>query len=156
MPGGREWIEMAHLLKTFSITPRDFVRAGEISIAIQGILKSVGFGQDVIRRASVCAYESEMNVVMHGGKGTFFLAVEPEMIVMEVADDGPGIQDIDLAMQEGYSTASPEYREIGFGAGMGLPNIKKNADEMEITSEKGKGTRVKILIRAEEESGGAG
>ncbi|MEI6124967.1 MAG: ATP-binding protein [Pseudomonadota bacterium] len=108
---------------------------------------------DIIRRASVCAYEAEINVVMHGGSGTFALNVDESSIVMDVSDDGPGIENIELALQEGYSTASPEHREIGFGAGMGLPNIKKNSDVLKIKSKKGSGTSLHILIRVDKAGG---
>ena len=140
---------MPLLKKEFTIKPRDFIRAGEVSLQVQSILKAIGFNAEIIRRASVCAYESEMNVVMHGGQGSFTLTVDTVMIVLEVSDDGPGIENIELAMQEGYSTAPPEYREIGFGAGMGLPNIKKNADHFEIASRPGQGTWLKIRIRVD-------
>jgi anti-sigma regulatory factor (Ser/Thr protein kinase) len=135
------------LRKSFEIIPRDFFRAGEVSIQVQNILKSIGFRADVIRRVSVCAYEAEMNVVMHGGAGTFVLGLNENEIVLDVSDDGPGIEDIEQALQEGYSTAPPEHREIGFGAGMGLPNIKKNSDFLNIESRKGTGTRLNIRIR---------
>jgi serine/threonine-protein kinase RsbT len=138
---------MSHLTKSFKIIPRDFVRAGEVSIEVQGLLKTIGFDAELIRRASVCAYEAEMNVVMHGGEGTFSLVVDTDMITMDVGDDGPGIEDIELALKAGYSTAPPEHRELGFGAGMGLPNIKKNADFLEINCEKGKGTHLKICFK---------
>jgi anti-sigma regulatory factor (Ser/Thr protein kinase) len=141
---------MSQLSKSFRITPRDFIRAGEVSIEVQGLLKTIGFDADVIRRVSVCAYEAEMNVVMHGGDGTLSLSVDPKMVNMEVKDDGPGIEDIELAMKAGYSTAPPEHRELGFGAGMGLPNIKKNADSLEVNSKKGKGTRLKITFKVGE------
>jgi anti-sigma regulatory factor (Ser/Thr protein kinase) len=138
---------MSHFSKRFKIIPRDFIRAGEVSIEVQGLLKTIGFDADVIRRISVCAYEAEMNVVMHGGDGTLSLGVDPDMIIMEVWDDGPGIEDIELAMKAGYSTAPPEHRELGFGAGMGLPNIEKNADSLEVNSEKGRGTHLKICFK---------
>jgi anti-sigma regulatory factor (Ser/Thr protein kinase) len=133
---------MPDLERKFTVKHNDFVRAGEVSIKIQGILKAIGFDPDFIRRVSVCAYESEMNVVMHGGEGTVFLTVDPKAVTLDVRDDGPGIPDIELAFQEGYSTAKPEHREMGFGAGMGLPNIKNNADTLKLDSEKGKGTRL--------------
>jgi serine/threonine-protein kinase RsbT len=135
---------MPHLVKSFSIKAMDFLRGGEISIAVQGLLKKIGFDPDLIRRVSICAFEAEMNVVMHGGNGTLTITVNTEGINLDVNDDGPGIENIELALKEGYSTASQEAREMGFGAGMGLPNIKKNSDFLEILSEKGKGTVVKI------------
>ena len=140
---------MPHLVKSFKIIYGDFSRAGEVSIEVQGLLKSIGFEADVIRRASICAYEAEMNVVMHGGDGTLSLIVDPIMITMEFRDNGPGIENIELAMKEGYSTARPEHRELGFGAGMGLPNIKTNADRCEVQSKKGEGTYLKICIKAD-------
>ncbi|MEJ2586295.1 MAG: ATP-binding protein [Deltaproteobacteria bacterium] len=137
---------MTDLTKSFHIKARDFVKAGEVSIEVQELLKSVGFLPELIRRVSICAYESEMNVVMHGGDGSCTLIVDPEHIVIKMCDEGPGIENIELALQEGYSTATKEFQEMGFGAGMGLPNIKKNSDELEIDSEKGKGTRLKIIF----------
>lgn len=137
---------MPQLTKSFLIKARDFIRAGEVSIQIQGLLKTIGFDGALIRRASICAYESEMNVVMHGGDGTLSINVDPKIIVIEVRDDGQGIENIELALQEGYSTASREYREMGFGAGMGLPNIKKNSDTFEIESTKGGGTYLKMCF----------
>ncbi len=134
------------MLKKYSIKPRDFVKAGEESIRIQKFLKFIGFDAGLIRRISICAYEAEMNVVMHGGDGEMSMLVDPKEIVLEVADDGPGIPDIGLALQEGYSTASPEHREMGFGAGMGLPNIKKNADSLDIHSGNGQGVHLTMCF----------
>jgi len=131
---------MQRLTKNFYVKPRDFVKAGEASLKIQRLLKDIGFDPTLIRRVAVCAYESEMNVVMYGGDGDMILEVDPKRIVVTTRDDGPGIDDIEKALQEGYSAAPPEYREMGFGAGMGLPNIKKNADLFEIRSGKGEGT----------------
>ena len=135
---------MPNLNKIFVIKAKDFVKAGEVSIKVQGILKEIGFNTALIRRASVCAYEGEMNVVMHGGNGVLQLTVDPENIIIEIKDDGPGIENIKLALQEGYSTATEEYREMGFGAGMGLPNINKNADSLEIDSPEGQGAHLRI------------
>lgn len=135
---------MADLVKSFNITARDFTKAGEGSLKIQSLLKSIGFEPDLIRRISICAYEAEMNVVMHGGDGEIMLTVGPRNIVLEVNDAGPGIKDVELALREGYSTATEEYREMGFGAGMGLPNIKKNADTFSIFSQEGDGANLRI------------
>jgi len=132
------------MTKSFGILARDFGRAGEISIQVQATLKKIGYDQDIIRRVSICAYESELNVVMYGEGGDLHLTVGPDEIVLDVVDQGPGIEDIEQAMQEGYSTAPSEYQELGFGAGMGLPNIKRNSDSLEIVSEKGKGTHLRI------------
>jgi anti-sigma regulatory factor (Ser/Thr protein kinase) len=135
---------MPTLSKRFSIKARDYLRAGEVSIEVQGILKKIGFDAELIRRVSICAYEAEMNVVMHGGDGTLHLFVDTDAIALVVKDSGPGIENIELAMKEGYSTASEEAREMGFGAGMGLPNIKRNCDSLKIDSEKGKGALLAI------------
>lgn len=137
---------MTNFKRQFEIKAKDFVKAGEASIEVQSILKAIGFDADCVRRVAVCAYEAEMNVVMHGGDGVLILTVEPRKIVLNFRDKGPGIENVELALQEGYSTATSEYREMGFGAGMGLPNIKKNADSLEIHSEKGKGTQLEITI----------
>ncbi len=138
---------MADLVKLFNITARDFAKAGESSLQIQSLLKSIGFEPDLIRRISICAYEAEMNAVMHGGDGELLLTVDPKNIVLEVSDDGPGIKDVELALREGYSTATPEHREMGFGAGMGLPNINKNADSLAINSLDGRGTHLRIKFK---------
>jgi serine/threonine-protein kinase RsbT len=135
---------MPHLTKNYPIKARDYLKAGEVSIQVQGLLKSIGFAPELIRRVCLCSYEAEMNVVMHGGDGELTLDVDADRVSLDVRDGGPGIEDIGLALQEGYSTASEEAREMGFGAGMGLPNIQKNSDSLDIISEKGKGTRVKI------------
>ena len=137
---------MPRLTKTFGIKARDYIRGGDVSMQVQGLLKTIGFDHELVRRVSLCAYEAEMNVVMHGGDGSFTLTVDADSIVIDVKDDGPGIENIELALQEGYSTASEEQREMGFGAGMGLPNIEKNADELQIESKPGEGTHVKIFF----------
>jgi anti-sigma regulatory factor (Ser/Thr protein kinase) len=141
---------MPQLEKVFKVKARDFVHAGEVSLQIQSTLKGLGFDPALIRRVAVCAYESEMNVVMHGGDGKVFLTVDPDRVSMEIRDEGEGIDDIELALKEGFSTASEEHREMGFGAGMGLPNIKKNADRFDIQSEKGGGTTLRIAFFPEE------
>ena len=140
---------MTDLQRSFKVKFNDFMKAGDVSVQIQSILKTIGFDPDLIRRVSVCAYESEMNVVMHGGDGDVLLTVGPKSITVHVRDDGPGIENTELAFQEGYSTATHEHREMGFGAGMGLPNIKKSADAVEINSEKGKGTYLKMSFNVE-------
>ena len=135
---------MPILSKRFSIKARDYLRAGEVAIEVKGILKTIGFDAELIRRVSICAYEAEINVVLHGGDGTLHLFINTDGIGLVVKDSGPGIENIELAMKEGYSTASEEAREMGFGAGMGLPNIKRNSDSLKIDSEKGKGTLLAI------------
>ena len=135
---------MPDLERRFTIRANDFVNAGEVSLEIQSILKHIGFNSSLIRRISVCAYESEMNVVMHGGDGQLSVEIDSDTLVMEICDNGPGIADIEKAMQAGFSTASDEHREMGFGAGMGLPNMKKNSNEITFTSDQGRGNRVKM------------
>jgi len=132
----------------------DFVRGGESSCRILEILKELAFPPAIVRRAGIAAYEAEMNIVMYAEHGKLKLTVTPDRIMIVAEDQGPGIKDIDLAMQEGYSTATDEIREMGFGAGMGLPNIRKNSDDMEISSTIGEGTRVEIVIRANHEGTG--
>jgi len=142
------------LSRSFEVAGRNFARAGRASMAVKEILEDLGIHVGVIRRASVAAYEAEMNVVMYADSGEMALSVTPDLLYLRVRDRGPGIPNISLAMQEGYSTATPEMREMGFGAGMGLPNIKKNADRFEISSEIGAGTSLDIYfdLRAAEEA----
>ena len=137
---------MSALKKSYYIKSRDFIRAGEASIKIQNLLKSLKLDPQLIRRVAICGYESEMNVVMHGGDGSLSFAVNTDKLVIEISDDGPGIDDIEKAMQKGFSTASDEHREMGFGAGMGLPNMKKNCDEITVESEKNQGTYVRMVF----------
>ena len=137
---------MRAIKKSYYIRSRDFIRAGEASIKIQTLLKSLNFDPKLIRRVAICGYEGEMNVVMHGGDGSLGFAIKPDELVMEISDDGPGIVDIEKAMRAGFSTASDEHREMGFGAGMGLPNMKKNADDIIVESEKDQGTRVRMVF----------
>jgi anti-sigma regulatory factor (Ser/Thr protein kinase) len=135
---------MPRLKKSYHIKARDFIRAGEASISVQNLLKSMDFDPRLIRRVAICGYESEMNVVMHGGNGTLSIEVDDQKLILEVSDDGSGIEDIELAMQAGYSTANDDHREMGFGAGMGLPNMKKNSDCIQIESQKDSGTVVRM------------
>jgi anti-sigma regulatory factor (Ser/Thr protein kinase) len=130
----------------FKIQGGDFINGGEASIQIGTILKEVGIEPDIILRCTVAAYEAEMNVVIYARKGTMYFSINTDKIVLKVEDEGRGIENIELAMQNGYSTATEEIREMGFGAGMGLPNIKKNADIFNISSNVGKGTTLEIII----------
>jgi len=132
--------------RSFEIVGRNFSRAGHVSTTIKEILEDIGIDPAVIVRTSIASYEAEMNVVMFAERGVMTLQVTTEQVLLRVQDRGPGILDIALAMQEGYSTATPEMRELGFGAGMGLPNIKKNADRFDIFSEAGKGTNLEIYF----------
>ena len=137
---------MTGLKKTFRIKAKDFIHAGEASISVQNLLKSMDFDPQLIRRIAICGYEGEMNVVMHGGDGQLCVEIDANTLVMEISDNGPGIEDIEKAMQTGFSTASDEHREMGFGAGMGLPNMKKNSDEFNIDSVIGEGTTVIMIL----------
>ena len=134
------------LQKEFRIQGGDFVTAGESSCMIRNILREIGIDSDIVRRIAIVAYEAEMNVVMYAHHGSMQINVCREEILLTIDDKGPGIANIDMAMQPGFSTATEEMREMGFGAGMGLPNIKKNADVFNITSRVGEGTRLEIKI----------
>ena len=136
--------ELLH--QSYEVQGGDFERGGEVSTKIKSLLKELGIDPGVVRRIAIATFEAEMNVVMYAERGTITLVLTPEFIQITIKDQGQGIEDIDLAMQEGYSTATPEMREMGFGAGMGLPNIKKNSDEFEIESERNVGTIITITI----------
>lgn len=133
--------------QNFTIHGGDFANAGESSIRIRAILKEIGIDAAIIRRVAIAAYEAEMNVVMYAKLGKMHFLVTPAKIHLTVEDTGQGIEDIGLAMQPGYSTATEEMREMGFGAGMGLPNMKKNADVFRISSTVGKGTTLKLTFK---------
>jgi anti-sigma regulatory factor (Ser/Thr protein kinase) len=137
------------LRETFSVRGGDFGHAGRVSTTIKSMLKQIGFPSAVIRRVAIATYEAEMNVVVYADEAEVTFEATPELIRIVLEDKGRGIEDIERAMQEGYSTATDEIREMGFGAGMGLPNIKKNADDLEITSDVGVGTTVRITVLAE-------
>jgi anti-sigma regulatory factor (Ser/Thr protein kinase) len=141
-----ESVDPNALTRSFEITGLNFSRAGHASTTVKNILEDIGIDPLIIRRVAIASYEAEMNVVMYAERGELALHVTPELLSIRVRDRGPGIPDIALAMQEGYSTATPEMREMGFGAGMGLPNIKKNADRFEISSEVGSGTSLDIFF----------
>ncbi len=131
----------------YNVDGNDFTLAGEISSKVKKRLKQLGLPPDVIRRVAIVMYEAEINMVIHANGGTIDVEVTPEEIHITFADSGPGIPDIEKAMQEGYSTASNKVRELGFGAGMGLPNIKKNSDEMRIDTQIGVGTTIYLVIK---------
>jgi anti-sigma regulatory factor (Ser/Thr protein kinase) len=134
---------VAELLReSYEIQGRNFDKAGEISSEIKALLSGLGLEAARIRRSVIVAFEAEMNVVMYARRGTLTLILSDDEIALEVRDEGPGIPDVGLAMQEGFSTASDEMREMGFGFGMGLPNMKKNADEFRIETEVGTGTTI--------------
>lgn len=131
----------------FPVKGGDFAKAGAVACRIKELLKDLGLGAKAVRRAAIASYEAEMNVIMYALEGRMDLAVTTREVRIAVDDRGPGIPDIELAMTEGYSTATPEMRELGFGAGMGLPNIKRNSDLFHIDSQPGRGTRLEIIIR---------
>lgn len=127
----------------------EFITAGKASSKVKKILKQLGVQPEVIRKISISMYEAEINMVIHSNGGNIDVEITSEKIYIVLEDTGPGINDVDLVMQEGYSTASREAREMGFGAGMGLPNIKKNCDFLKITSKVGEGTKVEIEVNFE-------
>ena len=128
--------------ETYSVAANDMSVAGDVSARIKRQMKNLGVPASIMRRVSVCTYEAEINLVIHSMGGGIDFEITDEEIVVHVWDQGPGIPDIEKAMTEGYSTASNEVRNMGFGAGMGLPNMKRNADRFEIVSEAGKGTDI--------------
>ena len=125
----------------------DFIEAGEASSKMKMTLKNRGLPSDVIRKAAICMYEGEINMVIHANGGRAEVEVTLDQIVLKMIDEGPGIPDVAKAMEEGYSTAGPEVRSLGFGAGMGLPNMKRYSDEMNIETEVGKGTVVTMKLK---------
>ena len=127
---------------SYPVAAADYTSAGRASADIKKRLKQLGVGGDVLRRVAVASYEVELNLVIHSLGGTLTLLVDPEKVTLISKDVGPGIPDIAKAMTEGYSTASDEARTLGFGAGMGLPNMKRNASEFDIQSEVGVGTTI--------------
>lgn len=131
----------------FDVDGNDFSSAGIASVKVKKILRDIGFDSEVIRRVSIAMYEAEINMVIHAGGGKADVEISPEKIVLVLSDNGPGIADINLAMSEGYSTAPDSIRSLGFGAGMGLPNIKSNSDELKIDSKLGKGTTLTIIVK---------
>ncbi|MGE5199919.1 MAG: ATP-binding protein [Rhodospirillaceae bacterium] len=140
-------MSQAEFVRAYEIAGADFINAGRASTGIKETLKDMGLPATLIRRLAIAAYEAEMNTVMYARRGTMTLRVTPEDVTIDVRDEGPGIPDIELAMQEGYSTATAEMREMGFGAGMGLPNIKRNTDALVITSEVDRGTALVMTVR---------
>ncbi len=132
--------------ETFTLTGNDFEHGGEAAAAVKAIMKDLGLDSGVIRRLSIANFEAEMNVIMYADRGQLEFEVCPDAVRVVVSDTGPGIPDIALAMQEGYSTATAEMRARGFGAGMGLPNIKRSTDYFEIASTPGVGTTLRYGV----------
>ena len=130
----------------YTVIEGDFVNAGKASSSVKKTLKQLNVNPQVVKRVVVALYEAEVNAIAHAYGGTIYADIEPDKIIVKVVDTGPGIPDIDWAMQEGNSTASPEVRNMGFGAGMGLPNIQKNVDKLNVTSTVGVGTTVEMEV----------
>lgn len=131
----------------FEIDGDDFTSAGNASVRVKKLLRQIDLDQDTIRRVSVAMYEGEINMVIHANGGQADVYVEDDAVKVILADSGPGIPDIELAMSEGYSTASDVIRELGFGAGMGLPNMKRYSDQLDIQTAVGKGTTVTMIFK---------
>ncbi len=134
------------MIKKYLISGEDFSLAGEASSDFKSVMKKIGMNPDVIRRVSIAMYEAEINTIIHGGGGECEAEIMGDKVQVVFRDKGPGIENIDLAMQEGYSTAGDKIRELGFGAGMGLPNIKKYTDNMLIDTAPGKGTTLTLIV----------
>ena len=130
----------------FTVDGDAFTSAGEASGETKRTLKQIGFDPGVVRRVAIAMYEAEINMVIHAGGGEIDVEIYPDRVEMWLRDHGPGIKNVDLAMKEGYSTAPDNIRSLGFGAGMGLPNIAKYTDEMKIDTEIGVGTTVYIRV----------
>ena len=131
----------------YDVDGDNFTSAGEASVQIKKKLRQLGIDAETIRRVSIAMYEGEINMVIHAGGGVAEVIVGQDQIEIVLTDHGPGIADIDLAMQEGYSTAPDNIRQLGFGAGMGLPNMRRYTDSMQIDSEVGVGTKVTMVVR---------
>lgn len=138
---------MSDILKFhFDVDGKDFSSAGEASVIVKKKLRQLGYSSDVIRKVSIAMYEGEINMVIHAGGGIADVEVHEDKIVIILTDHGPGIPDVSLAMQEGYSTARENIRVLGFGAGMGLPNMKKYSDSMDIKTAPGEGTTITMIV----------
>ncbi|MDO4294565.1 MAG: ATP-binding protein [bacterium] len=134
------------ILLSYVVPHDDFTRAGEASSDVKAKLKMLGADPAVVRKVAIAMYEGEINMVIHAKGGKIEVEISPEKVKMILADVGPGIPDIELAMKAGYSTAPDEVRSLGFGAGMGLPNMKKYSDDMKIETELGVGTTITMIV----------
>ena len=130
----------------YEVSPDDFTRAGEASSDVKSTLKQMGVNPEAVRKVAIAMYEGEINMVIHAEGGRITVEISPSEIKMVLADKGPGIPDVDLAMQAGYSTAPDDIRSLGFGAGMGLPNMKKYSDDMVIDTTVGVGTTITMRV----------
>ena len=135
-----------NLILHYDISGDDFTRAVEASSDVKRKLKQMGVNPEAIRKVAIAMYEGEINMVIHADGGEITVEITPEKIDMILDDKGPGIKDVELAMQAGYSTAPDEIRSLGFGAGMGLPNMKKYSDQMEIDTRIGEGTKITMTV----------
>ncbi len=129
----------------YNVEGGDFTNAGTTSSKVKKMMKQLGVDPAIVKRTVVALYEAEVNIVAHAYRGTIYVDLEDTSVSIRLEDEGPGIPDINQAMQKGYSTASPEVREMGFGAGMGLPNMQSNSDKLTVNSVVGKGTTVEIV-----------
>ena len=135
------------IVLTYEVSPDDFTRAGEASSDVKSKLKQMGVSPEAVRKVAIAMYEGEINMVIHAKGGEITVSITPEQITMVLADVGPGIPDVELAMKAGYSPAPDEFRPLGFGAGMGLPNMKKYTDEMNIDTTVGVGTTITMVVK---------
>lgn len=133
----------------YEVNGNDFSLAGEASSNVKKVLKQLGVDPQIIRKVAIAMYEGEINMVIHANGGEADVEITPTHIKIMLQDEGPGIEDVEIAMQEGYSTAPDNIREMGFGAGMGLPNMKQYTDEMVVTSAVGVGTKVEMKVYTE-------
>ena len=140
---------MSMLELKYVVPGDDFTRAGEASGDVKHKLKKIGYNPEAIRRVSIAMYEGEINMVIHAGGGEAEVNIDPDRVEILLIDHGPGIADVEKAMQAGYSTAPDNVRSLGFGAGMGLPNMKRYSDEMYIETEVGKGSTVRMIVYAQ-------
>lgn len=131
----------------FDVDGDNFTSAGEASVQVKKILRRIGVDAEIIRRVSIAMYEGEINMVIHADGGDADVIIDEEKVIIILTDRGPGIEDIELAMKEGYSTAPDNIRSLGFGAGMGLPNMKRYTDDMKVESEVGKGTTITMTVK---------
>ena len=139
-----------NIIMSYEVPADDFTRAGEASSNVKSKLKKMGVNPEIIRKVAIAMYEGEINMVIHAFGGKIDVTVSPEEIEIVLIDQGPGIEDIELAMQAGYSTAPDNIRSLGFGAGMGLPNMKRYTDEMKVESVLGVGTTVTMKVKMSE------
>ena len=138
------------IVLTYDVSSDDFTRAGEASSDVKKMLKQIGVSPQIVRKVAIAMYEGEINMVIHAKGGKITVTIAPDAITMVLADVGPGIPDVEKAMQAGFSTAPDDVRSLGFGAGMGLPNMKKYSDEMYIDTVLGKGTTVTMVVYTQE------